>query len=301
MSTHYDQEIDTAAIRHASTSKGTRGNCPICQGHMTCVLYANGPHCFKCQESRALRNHFKGQNFAPPALQDDSRKAINQRLAKLDKTWMKSLPVASGDLVDEYLRFRGFKFEVFPRDLAFHPALDYWHKFSEQPKDELPKFIGTFPAMLALIRDVNGKPVNVHRTYLASNGHSKAPLPTEPEKLAAKKIMTYTYAGANEGCAIRLMDPEPILIISEGIENALSAHLLTGKPAWASGSSGSLIKWIPPKMVQEVWIAGDHDEAGIKAAKRLSIRLQDDGLKVKIALPPTVGNDWNDYFLKNGN
>jgi len=52
---------------------------------------------------------------------------------------------------------------------------------------------------------------------------------------------------------------------------------------------------VPP--CKSVIIAADHEYARRQAAARLAERLQYEGRRVRIALPPIEGADWNDVLL----
>ncbi len=75
---------------------------------------------------------------------------------------------AAGSTVETYLRSRGLTLPI-PPSLRVHPRLKH------------P--CGTYwPAMVALVTHaVTGEPVAIHRTFLAPDGHGKAPV--EPNKM----------------------------------------------------------------------------------------------------------------------
>jgi putative DNA primase/helicase len=240
-----------------------------------------------------------------PKASDDSPEGVRQRLEQLDAVWLGSHPVQPGDFVDHYLRSRGITLDVFPRDLACHLGLEYWHKSEPNQQSEL---IGKFPAMLAIIKDPQGVPVSLHRTYLKSDGSGK--LFDKNDGRPSKKFMKFTHSGAGDGAAIRLFEPGPLMLITEGIENALSAHLMTGYPAWAARDSGSLEKWQPPPQVKEVWIGADNDVPlppflqhggnGRAKAQKLADCLHFQGVKTLISMPDEPGSDWADWWKQNG-
>jgi hypothetical protein len=146
--------------------------------------------------------------------------------------------------------------------------------------------------MVARIDDATGKPVSVHRTFLTPEG-TKAPVESP------RKFMSPALEGATSGGAIRLYRPGPVLCIAEGIETALSVHLMTGLPVWAAGSAGGIGNLVVPPEVELTVVCADHDaspQAYEHGAQKLAQRLVQDGRRAKILLPEQVGTDWNDVL-----
>ena len=175
--------------------------------------------------------------------------------------------------IGEYLRSRGLSGEV-PPSLRFHPRLAYY--------DEGQK-IGAYPAIIAAVRDVSGKGVAVHRTYLDDKDRGKAPV-AEPKKLL----------NSMKGAAIRLAKSEDTLALTEGIETALAVLEATDMPAWSCVSSSGLAAVEMPEVVKYVEIWADNDTAGVKAADNLARRLYAEGREVSVLIPPISGTDWLD-------
>ena len=147
--------------------------------------------------------------------------------------WNEAHPIESGDPVHKYLTGRGIVLDTWPGDLRSHPALDYW----EPGEDGKPVLLGKWPAMLAVVRSPQGRPVGLHRTYITSDGH-KAPVP------APKKIMKVHDLS---GSAVRLFTPrDGALAVTEGVEDALSAWILWQIPAWATIGTSGLKGFAPP-------------------------------------------------------
>lgn len=73
------------------------------------------------------------------------------------------------------------------------------------------------------------------------------------------------------------------LIITEGIEDALSLHQATGLGAWAAGSAGHMAKLADtvPAYVECVTIAEDDNGAGHKAACQLEVSLIARGIEAR--------------------
>ncbi len=154
--------------------------------------------------------------------------------------------------------------------------------------DEDGEFCGRFPAMLAVVRVPKGI-CALHRTFLSPTG-DKADVP------APRKIL----GSLPDGAAVQLAAHVDELGIAEGIETALSATALFNVPCWAAINSNGLAKWSPPEGVKSVVIFGDNDAkfGGHQAAFALAHRLACRGLAVRVEIPSSVGDDWNDVLMK---
>jgi putative DNA primase/helicase len=190
--------------------------------------------------------------------------------------WNASIP-ATNTLAETYLRSRGITLPV-PATLRFHAVLKH------HPSDT------TWPAMVALIVDVDGTPVAVHRTYLTHDGTGKAEISTQKMTL-----------GSCRGGAIRLGEIQSgkSLAIAEGIETTLSVAQACQLPAWAALSADGLKTIALPPAAKSVILAADHDVNGVgqAAAEAARKRLVREGRKVRIVMPPQVGTDFNDLLL----
>jgi putative DNA primase/helicase len=177
------------------------------------------------------------------------------------------------DLVGVYLRARCITLPP-PDDLRFHP--DLYHRSG-----------GRSPAMVALIRDIKGKPIAVHRTWLTPDGSAKASL--DPNKMTL---------GPMSGGAVRLAPVADTVLLAEGLETTLSATQLTGLPGWSTlHAPGMKAVQLPPS-VHVVTIAADHDPPGLEAAQVLCERLEADGRSVTMIRPNREGADFNDVLLE---
>src|SRR5262249_58532017 len=83
---------------------------------------------------------------------------------------------------------------------------------------------GVWPAMVVLVtRGSDSRPLAIHRTFLARDGSSKAPV--YPQKM---------MLGPCRGGAVRLADPSDLLMVREGIETCLAAIQATGNATCAA-------------------------------------------------------------------
>ena len=220
----------------------------------------------------ALLGNIKHDPAQRPALSDDEKRAGLRRL------YAESAPIRDGDLASVYLASRGFPGPTMPCDLRFAPRI-----YDGQG--------GLRPAMVAVVRDAEGKPANLHRTFLAPDGMSKADC-AEPRKIMPGSIPA--------GAAVRLAAPTMAgeLGIAEGIETALACERLFDLPVWSAINAGGMAKWAPPPGVSDVAIFGDCDESftGQAAAYALARRLVADGVSVVVRIPDTMGQDWADVW-----
>jgi putative DNA primase/helicase len=184
--------------------------------------------------------------------------------------WQQAAP--GRGVAQRYLRGRGITLRV-PEVIRSHQRIRH-----------LPSG-GSWPAMIALVQDVNGVPAAVHRTYLNfADTPTKAPV--DPCKMTL---------GPTRGCAVHLAPAGPRLLLGEGIETVLSAMQVTGLPGWASLGATNLRQVVLPEVVRTVTILADADEAGEDAALRTAWRFTREGRSVRIARP-SVGTDFNDVL-----
>jgi phage/plasmid primase-like uncharacterized protein len=205
--------------------------------------------------------------------------------------WKELRPIR-GTVAERYLNKRGIRSEHIPWTLRFHPGLGY--------VDENKNHLGTFPALVAPLRDKEGRIVSLHRTFLSPDG-AKAAVP-EP-----KKVMT-PYKPLR-GCAIKLWRAnDGILALTEGIETALAVHAVTQLPVWAAYSATLLPNVELPEDIRKVVIFADRDlsEAGQKYAAQAAENFRALGKEVEVCVPAsdipegakTV--DWLDVLLTQG-
>lgn len=270
------------ALRLRRRGKEYRGDCPACGYAGTFSMTTKDGrtlwHCASCQDRDALtaavRNITGGDWSPPPAPASTPPVDPATKTRAALAIWGASMPIP-GTLAAAYLAARGLAGEA-SGALRFHPALHH------------PNEPGTFPTMVALIVSTEtGEPVAIHRTYLRGDGTGKAAV--EPAK-ASK--------GPSRCGAIMLHRPEPgaPLVIGEGIETSLSAGRIIGAPAWAAVSAGNLAAIVPPPAPSEIILAADPDEPGQRAAWAAARRWQAQGRRVRVAVPDTTGEDFNDLW-----
>lgn len=203
-----------------------------------------------------------------------------------------------------YLLNRGLDWNHLPpaqsSPLRHCNALDYWHKV-----DNKFLHLTTTPALVARISKPDGSLAGLHRIYLDQAARKlKLQYGIAPELLPNKKLQP-AHEGALKGAACRLFQigKDGRLALTEGIETALGVHSMRGLPVWACLSTSGLKSFVVPDGVREVIIYADNDHpdhkgrnAGKQAAKLLAARLEAEGYKVSIMLPPVTGTDWLDVM-----
>lgn len=90
---------------------------------------------------------------------------------------------------------------------------------------------------------------------------------------------------------------EPGSIYYASASRPLAGAVRVGLPTWAALSAGGIRSLILPTTLKELVIFADHDEAGINAAGGLADRYINQVDRLRIAIPPERGADFNDIFL----
>jgi putative DNA primase/helicase len=212
---------------------------------------------------------------APRVVADDqSDRDTAKRTEAALVIWQSATP-AGGTLAENYLVSRGLYLPP-PPTLRFHAGLKH-------PSGSI------WPAMVALVtHGGDGKPVGIHRTFLARDGNGKAPV--GPAKM---------MLGPCRGGAVRLGQPKDVLMVGEGIETCLAAMQASGNAAWAALSTSGLRALHLPREVRDVIMLADGDDPGEAAARDCAWRWKREGRRVRIARPPH-GMDFNDLLVRRG-
>lgn len=185
-----------------------------------------------------------------------------RQIAAMRRAWGEAKPI--GETVRRYLRSRGLDPDV-PKDLR------------QSANHE----------MLALVRGMDGKGCQIHRTRLTPDGRK-----------AEGNCRLFMAGPIPRGSAVQLMEPGDALGIAEGIETALSAAALFGVPCWAALNASMLKSWEPPD-VKRVFVFADNDAncTGQAAAYELARRLSS-LVRVSVEIPKHADTDWNDVLMR---
>jgi putative DNA primase/helicase len=188
------------------------------------------------------------------------------------KIWSGVQPLL-GSLAEQYLAGRGIRvpdeaLEV----LGFHPYCPFGGRRA--------------PALVALIQDITtGEPVGVHRRQLTPSAAAAGP----PLSL-----------GPKSGGVIRLSPAASAeLAIGEGVETCLAGMMLGAGSTWSVLDAGGISNFIVLEQVQHLTILVDHDVSGTgqRAAAACRDRWFAAGKRVRLAMPDTPGQDFNDLLL----
>ena len=186
----------------------------------------------------------------------------------------------SGSLVEVYLRGRGITHLRDLTALRFHPRC--YHRPDGRNSLE------TWPAMISTVTDLSGHVTGVHRTWLARDGSSKAPL-VSPRRSMGRLL----------GNGVRFGAVGEALAAGEGIETVLSVRqALPHLPMMSALSSGHLGAIEFPPGLQRLYILRDPDPAGDAAVNRLNQRAQEVGIEA-VVVSPQLG-DFNDDLRRMG-
>ncbi len=196
----------------------------------------------------------------------------SDRLGLARRLYSEGVPI-QGTLGEAYLVDRGIDPDV-AVGLRFHSACYCRPESIDAPS--------SWPALVAPVTDTRDDLSAVHRLYLAPNGLLGGNLGKAPLRDPKRSL------GRLHGQAVRFGPPAEIIIIAEGIENALSIR--TAFPdltVHAALSAGNLAAYVPLAATTRLVIALDNDDAGWTAAKVLKARTQVAGLSATLLKPRT--------------
>lgn len=304
-----------------------RGPCPMCDGNTRFLVHEKNGQvlwaCHYCGGGNAFQliqkafGYSKAQVFkaisdlhgvaydvikAPidPAKLQAQRESEEAKIKvtriNLRNAWEIAQPIKDSNAAGRYLtnRVPGLDLSELSVNLRYHPKMTY--RDSETNSDQ-----GSYPALLAKVKDAACEPVTLHRTYLTYSG-SKAPV-EDP-----KKLMTGVKDLA--GSAIRLTRNESrVLVLTEGIETGLAvlvAHEYRVN-VWAMVFANNLgVADIPEGMFDRVVIYADNDKLDVRnnwhigehRAKQLQQKLIAKNIPCQIVLPPTEDKDFADMWIE---
>jgi putative DNA primase/helicase len=248
----------------------------LADGHDGRLLVKCWAGCSACDVLSALRR-CKLISTSKPRQLIDARGGTSDaegRKKRAIDLWNAAFPV-SGTIAAQYLLARGLAIPSRPV-LRFHPHCR--HPYGEP-----------LPAMIALIEDVRRRPIAIHRTFLLLDGSGKARI--DPDKASL---------GPVGGGAVRLAQvrADQWLLVAEGLETTLSVMHACALPGWAALSAGGIKSLVLPASANMVVICGDNDANGVgqRAANAAAQRFLAEGRRVRIALPPKSGLDFNDLL-----
>jgi len=262
-----------------------RGKCPLCQSPNSLSLWEFGGEvkccCFyscsrvELRKMLSLREDFSISEGREPEIKRVADKDKNKEKSMLRalEIWRASTSITNTP-AEAYLRSRGLEHLIESAALRF------------SPKCRHPHSPGYYPAMVAMVSNINGEAIAIHRTFLDEHGQK------------ANLDITKASKGSISGGMICLDPFAPEMVIGEGIETSASAGIIYGLPALAAISAGNLESSIQlPPTVHSVIIAADADEVGQKSAQAALARWVAEGRKVRIYSPNMQGKDFNDILI----
>jgi putative DNA primase/helicase len=219
-----------------------------------------------------LDGRIDGARSAPPVPQPH-RNDDASRIAAARRIW-DAAGDARGSPVEPYLAGRAIDMPP-PPSLRWAPRC--WHREAR----------AHLPAMVALVEHVARGVVGVHRTYLAR------------DDAESWRRRDRASLGPIAGGAVRLAPAADTLMVGEGVETCLAAMQAWPLPAWAALSTSGLVALMLPPSVGTVVILADCDAngAGERVAYAAADRWLSEDRRVKIAMPPEPGIDFNDVLL----
>lgn len=225
------------------------------------------------------------------AAEEKERRADNGKRAKA--LFLKAQERLRGTPVDGYLMGRGINLAMLgrvPRALRFHPDL-----FNEERQCGMP-------AMIALVQEVNGQPLTVHRTYLERVGmdwQKASGLKAAKKVLSAYKAGYIPIARGASGKPLPEADEGSRILIAEGIETALSVALhFPDDRVIAAVSVGNIQNLELPSAIKTVVLCLDNDgenSGAPRAYDAAARRFISEGRRVLEFAPPEEFGDFNDW------
>lgn len=223
-------------------------------------------HCARCGESGYVREDERRsidrealRRFQAVAAARERDEAVARR-AKALALWQRRQPLTSTP-AESYLR------EARRISCPLPPTLAYLPPRGEYRSALIAAFViadEPEPGRLAI---VDQAVVGVHLTKLKPDGSGKADVELQKIMIGRSKGTPIVLAPMNDALG---------LVITEGIEDALSAHTATGLGAWAAGAASRLpgLANAVPRYTDTVTILADPDPYGQHHATELARRLE---------------------------
>jgi len=230
-------------------------------------------HCARCGEHGHVRDESAPRQIDRAAMErakaeteERERASAADRLKKAAWLWARSKP-AEETPVENYLRNRGYEGPI-SDTLRYLPPRG----------DHAPAMIAPF----GMASEIKPGAITM-RSGLLRGIHLTRLLPDGSGKIAEHaKIMV----GASKGWPIVVAPPNDLLAlaITEGIEDALSAHAATGIGAWAAGSGSRMpeLAEAVPSYIETVTIFAHADPAGRKGSTDLAELLIERGVETYV-------------------
>lgn len=289
-------EVLEAAKHGRREGRWIRAKCPFCDPEArkgrSLAIGERGWLCHRChaeehEHADRSRLHLNFRTTGTQVADERRRREKALRIAE------GSSAIGSGDPVDRYLRERRKLIPVgesWPGDLR---RARLWHPDTKRE----------YVCMVALVRDLSGTIVAVHRTYLMDDGtRADDKSLSRGVRVENAKLSLGPLLG---GHAVRLgHDPNADTIgIAEGLESTLALSMRLQLPCYSGLNANGVRAMRLPSEIRRAIIGpdlGDDESVGLKAASSLQTRLLADakksGKKFEASLlAPPRGDDWADW------
>jgi hypothetical protein len=262
--------------RFAINIKKQAWNCRGCQrGGDVITLVKHLDRCNFTTALETLTGQARRQAIRPPAAGTSVRTDVHgaaeyeaRQARKAAWLWSQRQPIA-GTPAEAYLRGARRYSGLIPRTLAFLPPTKPKHHLAMIAAFGIPD--EPEPGIISKPRDADA----VHLTLLRPHGGGTADV--KPNKL---------IIGRPLGRPIVIAPTNDLLglAISEGIEDALSAHEATGLGAWAAGAAGFMpvLAAAVPSYIEAVTVYAHEDKAGQAGAHELAEALDHRGIEIRL-------------------
>ena len=178
-----------------------------------------------------------------------------------------------GTPAEAYLRARGITGRLDWPALRYHPSIYY--------RETDHASLESWPALLAAVTDIDGNITGIQRTWLDPQRPTKAPL-ADPRRALGNLL----------GNGVRFGTVVEVLAAGEGVETMLALKsVLPSLPVIAGLSANHLAALDLPPALRRLYVARDNDDAGLRAAERLSERGLAAGIEIRELVP--VHGDFN--------
>lgn len=225
--------------------------------------------CSQVDVLNALRDRGLWSSFDPrgtPPRNRPNRKPVerpNPNHANALRIWNASHDI--GDtLAEAYLHQRNLWSTSTPC-LRFHPSLDH------------PLTRCAHPALIVAAFDFHNQIQAIQRVYLDET------IPKKSRKLCL---------GSVTGAAFKIGRDPATIAITEGVEDAIAFHQMTGVQTWATFGTSNMLNQTIPFGTQMVVIAPDGDAAGDEVVKKA----HDAYPRFDVTFFQPKQGDWNDNY-----
>lgn len=265
-----------------------KANCPICGRHSLSITYGHKfsvlIRCWHC-EAVGLNNGYSEQRtlFIKEGLLDandyDARKFnhkqfeeyVSKRRAEAATIWASPFlrPVTLDSFPGKYLQSRGLG------SFIGHPAL------RRGP---------LWPVLIARVWHV--------QHGISAVQYTSAEVSLDGSIAPTGKADHRRTCGVLRGAAVWIGAPKPDeeFVVGEGLETVLSAMLLLDSSCGAAVLGPNLKSLVLPRSAQRLHIAADNDETGRGAAQCAAKLWRSQGLRVRVSMPDSEGQDFNDVL-----